>query len=360
MEEKVSVEMKKYSIAPLSRRGFLATAGMAASALAAPLLGGCTPVHSEIAKKQVSPRSLVCALDYTPNTNHNGLFLAQQRGYFEREGLEVELIQAPEDGSEAFVASGSAQFGISYQDYLAHSFALAQPLPIVALAALLQHNTSGIMARKDTAVLRPRDLEDKRYATWNLPLELATLRHLMQEDGGDFGKVKCIPFDVDDEVMGLSHNLFDAVWVFEGWAVQNARIQQFAHSYIPLVSWDDVFDFYTPVLIANTSFLQEAHEVAVRFMRAVAQGYADAIAEPSAAAACLLTAAPELDGKLVEESSAFLSRQYQAEASQWGVIDGKRWSRYYDWINAQGILDHQLSASEGFSMHILDEALKSM
>ena len=55
-------------------------------------------------------------LDWTPNTNHTGLYVALEQGLFEKAGLEVEIVQPPEDGAEALVGSGNAQFGVSFQD----------------------------------------------------------------------------------------------------------------------------------------------------------------------------------------------------------------------------------------------------
>ena len=54
-------------------------------------------------------------LDWTPNTNHTGLYVALAKGYFEQAGIEVEVVQPPEDGAEVLVGSGRAQFGVSFQ-----------------------------------------------------------------------------------------------------------------------------------------------------------------------------------------------------------------------------------------------------
>ena len=87
-------------------------------------------------------------LDWTPNTNHTGLYVAQEKGYFEDEGLDVEIVQPPEDGADALVASGKAQFGISFQDTMAPGVTGEDMLPTTAVAAVVQHNTSGIISRK--------------------------------------------------------------------------------------------------------------------------------------------------------------------------------------------------------------------
>ena len=63
--------------------------------------------------------TITFVLDWTPNTNHTGVYVADKLGYFEEAGLDVEIVQPPEDGTEAMVGSGQAQFGVSFQDIMA-------------------------------------------------------------------------------------------------------------------------------------------------------------------------------------------------------------------------------------------------
>lgn len=115
--------------------------------------------EGETAKKEQEKITFV--LDWTPNTNHTGLYVAQDQGYFEEEGLEVEIVQPPEDGADALVASGKAQFGVSFQDSMAPGVAGENALPTTAVAALIQHNTSGIISRKGKAWILPRAWKEK-------------------------------------------------------------------------------------------------------------------------------------------------------------------------------------------------------
>ena len=115
-------------------------------------------------------------------------------------GIELEIVQPPEDGAEVLVASGKADFGISFQDTLAGALSKADPLPIKAVAAITQHNTSGIMSRKGDGITTPKGLEGKKYATWDLPIEKAIIKNVVEKDGGDFSKVELVPSTVTDEV----------------------------------------------------------------------------------------------------------------------------------------------------------------
>ena len=113
-------------------------------------------------------QTVTVVLDWTPNTNHTGIYVALANGYFEEAGLDVQVVQPPEDGAVTLVASGKAQFGVSFQDSLAPAFAGDSPMPVTAVAAIIQHNTSGIVSRAGEGMDTPRGLEGKKYATWDL------------------------------------------------------------------------------------------------------------------------------------------------------------------------------------------------
>ena len=83
--------------------------------------------------------------------------MALEKGYFEEEGLNVTIVQPPEDGATTMVASGQAQFGIDFQDYLAPVFTSGEEIPVEAVAALIQHNTSGIVSRAGDGMFSAAD-----------------------------------------------------------------------------------------------------------------------------------------------------------------------------------------------------------
>lgn len=292
-------------------------------------------------------------LDWTPNTNHTGLYVALEKGYFEEAGLAVEVVQPPEDGAEVLVASGKAQFGVSFQDSMASALSKEGALPITAVAAVVQHNTSGIISRKGDGMDTPKGMEGRTYATWNGPIELATLQRVVEADGGDFGKVQLIPSTVTDEVSALKTNSVDSIWVFYGWAGVKTEIEGLETDYFAFADIDPVFDYYTPVIIAGNEFLEEKPDVAKAFLQALSKGYEDAIKSPEEAAQILCKAAPELDANLVKASQMYLSEQYQADAPYWGYIEKERWNAFYQWINDNRLTDGEVPLNTGFSNEYL-------
>ena len=294
-------------------------------------------------------------LDWTPNTNHTGLYVAQAKGYFKEAGLEVEIVQPPEDGAEVLVAAGRAQFGISFQDSMAAALAGDDALPITAVAAVIQHNTSGIVSRKGEGMDTPKGLEGHKYATWQGPIELAMMEQVVEKDGGDFSKVEQIPSTVTDEVSALKTKSVDSIWIFYAWAGVKMELEELETDYFAFADIDEVFDYYTPVVIGNNSFLKENPEQAKAFLSALTKGYEFAIDNPEEAADIFCNANPELDKELVKASQIYLADQYQADAKKWGYINPARWNNFYNWLNENDLVETDIPENTGFSNEYLPE-----
>ncbi len=288
-------------------------------------------------------------LDWTPNTNHTGLYVAQDKGYFDDAGLEVEIVQPPEDGAEMLVGSGKAQFGVSFQDSMLPAVAGEGKVPIEAVAALVQHNTSGIISLKGNGMDKPKGMEGKTYATWDLPIEKATLKTVVEKDGGDFSKVKLIPSTVTDEVSALQSKQVDAIWVFYGWAGVATEVAGLETDYFAFKDIDPVFDYYTPVVVGNIDWMQQNATQTMRFLSALKKGYEFAIDHPDEAADILLKAAPELDSELVKASQQYLSKEYKADVEKWGYMDPERWNAFYNWINDNDLFEEKIAENTGFT-----------
>ena len=301
--------------------------------------------------------TITVVLDWTPNTNHTGIFVAQAKGYFEEAGLKVEVVQPPEDGAVTLVASGKAQFGVSFQDSLAPAFAGDEPIPVTAVAAVIQHNTSGIVSRAGEGMDRPKGLEGKKYATWDMDVEKATIRDVMTADGGDFELVELIPSTVTDEVSALKSKSVDAIWIFYGWAGVACEVAGLDIDYFDFADIDPVFDYYTPVIIGGNAWMEENPDAAKAFISALSKGYTYAVENPKEAADILMEAAPELKAntELVYASQEYLAKEYIADAARWGEFDGERWAAFFNWLNENNLMEEKVAPDFGFTNSYLPE-----
>lgn len=333
------------------------------AAMTVSLLGGCggeeasSPAQSggqgqEDAGQALTEVTLV--LDWTPNTNHTGFYVALDQGYYEEAGLDVQIMQPPESGAEALVAAGQAQFCISFQESLASALTADSPLPLTAVAAIIDHNDSGLISLKEKGIDSPSKMEGMTYASWDTPIERAILDDVITLDGGDPLLVNYVPNTVTDVVSALQTNM-DVVWIYYSWDGIATELAGLDTNYISFREIDPVLDFYTPILAANNEFLETQPEVARAFLAATAKGYEYAIENPESAAEILVGQVPELDPELIQASQAYLADKYQAEKAQWGTIDEARWTAFYDWMYEEGLIPEQLG-SRGFSNDYLPQA----
>lgn len=319
------------------------------------VLTACSPQPAAPAESSVPPAELTditVMLDWVPNTNHTGLYVAQTQGFFEEAGLKVNIIQPGESTVEQVVGAGSADFGVSYQEGV--TLARTQDVPIVSVAAIIQHNTSGFASRAEAGITRPKDFEGKTYGGWGSPIEQAMLSLLMQCDGGDVSKVNVLDSGYADFLTITERGDIDFAWIFYGWDGVNAELKGIDLNIVMLNEWQEcVPDYYTPVLVTSEKMVAEQPDVVKAFVGAVAKGYEFAIANPEQAADILLQAAPENDPALVKASQQWLSKQYQADAPQWGAQSEAVWQRYADWMQEQGLLEKPLDAGAAFDNSFL-------
>jgi len=288
-----------------------------------PVLSGCSGASK-----------ITLVLDWTPNTNHTGFYVAKDLGYFKEEGLDVDIVQPPEDGALSLVAAGRADFGISFQEEVIVAANAKSSLPVTAIASLIEHNTCGIFSLKEKNITRFKDLEGKKYGSWQVPIYDEIIKECIRNDGGDPSKVEFVPNSAVDSITGLKRD-FDAAWVFEGWDKIIADVTGVETNFLSFKDANPVFNYYTPVLVTNSKNIDA--NTTKKFLRAVAKGYEYAKNNPKEAAEILSKYAPEVDKDIIYASQEFLSKNYYSE--KWGYIDEERWNTFFNWMKEKELVD---------------------
>ncbi len=291
-------------------------------------------------------------LDWTPNTNHTGIYVAKAKGYFEEEGLDVEIMLPGEAGADQLVAAKQAEFGVSYQEGITE--ARVQGVPIVSIAAIIQHNTSGFASPVEKNITTPKDFEGKTYGGWGAPLEKAVLDSLMQEVGADVEKVNILNIGDADFFTAVKRDI-DFAWIYYGWTGIEAELRGEPINIVYLTDYSEKLDYYTPVLSTSEKMIEEKPETVRKFVAAVSKGYEFSIENPEEAAEILLEAVPELDADLVKESQKWLSTKYQDDAPRWGEQKLEVWENYANWMYEHGLLETKLEAEKAFTNEFLPE-----
>lgn len=316
-------------------------------------LVSCAKSSNDENKPADEAKEIIVSLDWTPNTNHTGLYVALANGYYADAGLNVKIVQPPEGDAIAACSSGQVQFAVGYQDLLLPAFTSETPMEVTAVAALLQHNTSCIVSKKGAGMDTPKGLEGKQYLTWQSPIELAMMKNVVEADGGDFSKVEQIPDVPTDEAQDVNANPNHAIWIYYGWGGINAEVNNIEVDTFFFKDLNPVFDYYSPVLVANNQLIKDDPETVKAFLAATQKGYEYAVSNPDEAAQILIDSddTGALDGceELVKASQKWMADQYVADAPKWGYIDPARWNAFYNWVADEKIIDEKLPENTGFT-----------
>lgn len=311
----------------------------------------CSKSEGKTDEKEL--KKVTVSLDWTPNTNHTGLYVALENGYYKDAGLDVSIVQPPEDDAIAACSSGQVEFAVGYQDLLAAGFVSDTPMQVTAVAAILQHNSSCIISKKGEGMDKPKGLEGKEFLTWESPIELAMMENVVTNDGGDWSKVKLIPNTVTDEAQDVNANPSHAIWVYYGWGVMNAKVNKIDVDSFFFKDINPVFDYYSPVLVANNDLINNDPETVKAFLSATKKGYEFAIDNPEEAAQILIngddTGSLVGSEELVIESQKYMANEYIAEAEKWGYIDAARWNAFYQWLNDEKLVEKDLELNSYFT-----------
>ncbi|WP_426333983.1 ABC transporter substrate-binding protein [Paenibacillus silvae] len=313
---------------------------------------GSTSTDSKSEGSSTALKDVKVVLDWTPNTNHTGLYAAVDQGFYKAAGLNVEIVQPGAGGADTMVASNEVPFGVSYQESVTQ--ARTQDVPLVSIAAVIQHNTSGFAAPVDRKIKSPKDFEGKTYGGWGSPVEEAVMQSIMEGEGADVSKVKNINMGDADFFTAVKRDI-DFAWIFYAWTGIEAQLRGEPIDMLYVKDYAKALDYYTPVLVTNEQTIQKDPELVKAFLKATSEGYQYAIDHPEEAANILIKAVPDLDKELVLASQKWLSPKYKDDAPRWGEQKEEVWKNYTDWMFSKKLLDKEIDVSKAYTNEFLPQ-----
>lgn len=306
-------------------------------------------------RKARGAESVTLALDWYPNANHAGLFLAQERGYFQAQNLAVDLY-TPSDPTTVLqtVGAGQDDFGISYQtDVL---LARAQGVPVVSVAALVQHPLLGIMSLKERGIARPRDLVGKTVGYPGIPSQEAFLATMLESDGARLADVTLINVGfnlVPAVISGRVDAVMGAYWTHEtilaereGYDVSLMRVEDWG---VPV--------YYELVLVTSDAMIASQPGVIRSLLSAVQRGYEDAIEDPNAALEALSRAYEGVDREVEQRGIELLIPVWTDGGLIFGTQTPERWEAFAGWMKDRNLIPRELDVTKAFTTAFLPGAM---
>jgi ABC-type nitrate/sulfonate/bicarbonate transport system substrate-binding protein len=305
------------------------------------IAAACTPSGQGTAVPSASapPAATVrLALDWTPNTNHTGFYVADANGWYAESGIDLQVLPYASATPETLLAAHQAECGISFQD--AMTFAVAAGADIVSVMAILQKTASAIGVLADGPIERPRDLDGKTYAGFGYPNEVPTLKAVIEADGGT-GEFTVATLDAA-AYEALYNDQADFTIPFTAWEGVEAEERGIELRYFQFADYGFP-EFYQVVLACDRQWLERDPDAARRFIAATVRGFELAASKPDSAADLLVAQNPG-----VFDANPELPRESQRFLAEGGfLVDGdgnvgrqtlERWRGYSGFLYEEGLL----------------------
>lgn len=333
-----------------SRRQVIAAATVGAATIAT----GAALVRPAAAH-QVSTQELIpvtLALDWYPNANHAGIFMALDRNFFADAGLDV-TITVPSDPTTVLqtVGAGRDTFGISYQSEVL--FAREQDVPVVSVAALVQHPLNSLMVLDSSDIQSPADLAGKSIAVSGLAADEAFLYTILDNVGLSLDDVEIINVGYDLLPAVLSERADAVIGVYWTHETILAEREGSPVRYFRVEEWG-VPDYYELVLVSGESTIAEQPEVITAMLSALQLGYDAAIADPTAAIDILIAESPDLRADVeIEGLDLLIPLWTENGAIPFGLQTDERWTSFGDWLKAQELLGTDVNVDAAWTADLV-------
>ena len=315
---------------------------LAAALLALALgLAACGEKSEDTTGTATEPLSLT--LDFYPNPDHAGIYMAQKLGYFREAGLDVS-IQTPSDPAAPIklVAAGQTDLAISYEPEV--MLAREQGLDVVAVGAVVDRPLTSLIWLRKSGIEGVAGLRGKTIATAGIPYQDAYLKTIL-------ARAKLTPSDV--KPVNVGYGLLPALVggraeaMLGGFSnVEGVDLRlRGEHPVVTPVDKLGVPTYDELVLVARRSRLEEDPQAIRLFLAALARGTAAAIENPEATTKALLEANPNLDPKLTRaEVAATLPL-----LSKRGTMNPDEWKAFIAWMNENGLIAGRPATAEVLS-----------
>lgn len=289
------------------------------------------------------------ALDWTFNTNHSGFIVAEALGLYRAAGLSPQWITPDQDNYTLTPAKrlelGLADIALCPMESVISYRTKSRPFPIVAVAALLQEDTSAIVTRERPDIQRPRDLDGKVYASYRARYEDHIVRQMVINDGGkgDLRIIYPARLGIWETVLG---GVADATWVFENWESIEAAHKGIALRAFKLRDYGIPYG-YSPVFAVPEAAVGERADLLRRFLQATREGFLYAQAHLQETVEWLLPRVPEAyrDSAFLLRSQSWVSTYY-GDATTWGHMQEARVEVFLEWLHAHGLESRRLHAAD--------------
>lgn len=312
-------------------------------------LTGCSTGGNLEGENEAGLRELDVVLDWYPNALHSFLYIAMEKGYYEEEGLKINIC-FPSNANDAIslVAAGQADIGLYYQQDIIRARA-DQNVPVKSIGAVVQNPLNIILSLKENEINEPKDLIGKTIGYAGTELSEAIIECIMEHEGEDFEKVTMVDVGFDLMSSMTTGNVDATIGCFLNHEVPQMEEEGFEVNYMNLDDYG-VPTYYEGVFLANDDMIANDSETLEAFLRASAKGFADMKNDPEEALSILLANQNEENFPLSEEvermSMETILPMMETEEAAFLSQSDLCWQENIDWMREQGLIEGEVTVED--------------
>lgn len=298
---------------------------------------------------------LKIALDWTPNANHIGFFVAKKLGFYSDENLKVEISDPSEDNYKSTPAKkvelGKVDLALCPLESIMSYQTKSKPFDLIAIAALFQEDLSAIVCKKSKGIKSPKDLDHTTYASYDARYEDAIVKQMIINDGGK-GILECVYPDKLKIWEAIENGEIESTWIFTNWEAVQASQKDMVLEYFKLKDYGIPYS-YSPVIACSEKIAHDKEIELKAFLNATKNGFFYALENPSKAAEILKSLVPEKDKNINLEKAIELTCAVLGEQDTWGKMNPDGIEEFLNWLQDQKLEKHQLKSSSLFTNKLL-------
>lgn len=283
------------------------------------------------------------ALDWTPNVNHIGLFVANELGFYGHENLQVEILNPIEDNYNLTPGKklelDLCNFSIAPFETVISLNNKANVVDAIAVFAILQEDLSSIITLKSSKLDSPKLLDGKIYASYKARYEDHIVQEMVKNDGGK-GDIQVIYPDK----LGIWNTVLagkaDATWIFDNWEGIEATSKNIELNRFSLADFGIPYG-YSPVIFAKRSKVTSQKNDYLSFIQATKKGYLYAKNNIKEAVNILNMYLTDEDKKNIDiEKSLIATAPFFGDENTCGSMNPEKLQSFFKWLS-----DNQLESS---------------
>lgn len=279
-------------------------------------------------------KRLTLALDWTPNINHIGFFVAKEKGFYIDENIALEILNPSQDNYKTTPAKkvelGEADFALCPFESILSYQTKSTPFPLKAVATIFKEDLSAIVVHKNSGINTPKDLEGKSYASYKAKYEDEIVKQLIKNDGGNENLQLVYPkkLGIWETILNKS---YDSTWVFVNWEGVLAKNHTDELRYFKLKDYNIPYS-YSPVIATNGNAINSSTKVYKDFLSATKKGYLYSKENPKEACKILYDELPEYDKEIdLKEALSQTVTAFGTE-NNWGIMEENNVLDFLNWL----------------------------